>query len=100
MKRIQLFEFEDFSWFPNWLRNCMANLLVVLQRMMGKPEALASLIAGLVKDTKIFRVVDMGSGSGGAMPKVFKIILGKKDTPKIKKARRREPTLWECNNRL
>lgn len=74
MKRIQLFEFEDFSWFPNWLRNCITNLIVVLQRIMGTPEALASLISGIVQDTKISRIVDMGSGSGGAMPEVFKIL--------------------------
>ncbi|WP_299530935.1 hypothetical protein [Ulvibacterium sp.] len=74
MKRIQLFEFEDFSWFPNWLRNCMTNLIVVLQRMMGTSEALASLIARIIHDKKIWRIVDMGSGSGGAMPEVLKIL--------------------------
>ncbi len=77
MRRIQLFEFEDFSWFPNWLRNCMTNLIVVLQRMMGIPEALAGLIAGIVESKEISRIVDMGSGSGGAMPEVLKILRSK-----------------------
>jgi len=32
MKRIHLFEFEDFSWFPNWLRVRMTRLIVVMHR--------------------------------------------------------------------
>jgi len=74
MKRIQLFEFEDFSWFPNWLRTCMTNLIMVLHRMMGISEVLADLIADILKKHDLSQIVDLGSGSGGAMPEVFKII--------------------------
>ena len=48
MKRIQLFEFEDFRWFPGWLRVCMTNLIVILQKMIGVPELLAVLIADIL----------------------------------------------------
>jgi len=71
MKRIQLFEFEDFNWFPSWLRVCMTNLIVILQRMIGVPEVLAALIGDVLKRKNISKIVDLGSGSGGAMPDVM-----------------------------
>lgn len=71
MKRIQLFEFEDFNWFPSWLRVCMTNLIVILQRMIGVPEVLAALIGNVLKRKNISQIVDLGSGSGGAMPDVM-----------------------------
>ncbi len=74
MKRIQLFEFEDFNWFPNWLRNCMTKLIVVLHKMMGISEVLAGLMAKALKGKKLSQIVDLGSGSGGAMPEVMKTL--------------------------
>ena len=71
MKRIQLFEFEDFGWFPSWLRVCMTNLIVILQKIIGVPELLADLIADILKKKQINSIVDLGSGSGGAMPEVM-----------------------------
>ena len=72
MKRIQLFEFEDFRWFPGWLRTCMTNLIVILQRMMGIPKVLGDLIAKVLKENELSKIVDLGSGSGGVMPDVLK----------------------------
>lgn len=74
MKRIQLFEFEDFSWFPSWLRTCMTKLIMVLHRMMGISEVLADLIKDILEKQKLSKIVDLGSGSGGAMPEVLKRI--------------------------
>ncbi|MFH6603376.1 hypothetical protein ACEZ3G_07805 [Maribacter algicola] len=74
MKRIQLFEFEDFSWFPYWLRTCMTNLLMVLHRMMGISEVLADLITDSLKRQDLNQIVDLGSGSGGAMPEVLQLV--------------------------
>ncbi len=77
MKRIQLFEFEDQAWFPDWIRRSLTNLLVVLSRWMGIGAVLADLIAGILKDKKLNRIVDLGSGSGGAMPEVMKLLAEK-----------------------
>ena len=74
MKRIQLFEFEDFSWFPSWLRTCMTNLIMVLHKMMGISEVLADVIAKVLREHNLSRIVDLGSGSGGPMPEVLKIL--------------------------
>lgn len=74
MKRIQLFEFEDLGWFPDTLRNSMTNLIVVLHKMMGIPSLLADLIENALKISGEENIVDLGSGSGGAMPEVAKIL--------------------------
>ena len=62
MKRIQLFEFEDFKWFPSWMRKAMTNLIVVLHKMLGVSEVLAKLVAKVVQDKKLRTVVDLGFG--------------------------------------
>ena len=70
MKRVQLFEFEDLSWFPATIRRSMTNLLVVLHKMMGTKEVIANLLAPVLQDRQLRRVVDLGSGTGGVMPQV------------------------------
>jgi len=74
MKRVQLFEFEDFNWFPSWLRSSMTNLIVVFQKLMGVDEVLASHISKVLKDHDLTDIVDLGSGSGGVMPTVLQEI--------------------------
>jgi len=74
MKRIQLFEFEDLSWFPSWARSSVTKLLMVLHRMMGISEVLADLIKDVLEKQNLSKIVDLGSGSGGAMPEVLKKI--------------------------
>ena len=67
MKRIQLFEFEDFRWFPRSWRTGMTNLIVVLQKMMGVPYVLADLLHQVRQKHDFNSIVDTGSGSGGAL---------------------------------
>lgn len=71
MKRVQLFEFEDFNWFPGIFRNSMTNVLVVLNKLVKTPEVLGGLLEASLKESGKTRVVDLGSGSGGAMPMVY-----------------------------
>ncbi len=68
MKRIQLFEFEDFNWFPAWMRAAMTNLIVVLHKILGTKEAVISTLNIAQEKHPFHRIVDMGSGSGGIMP--------------------------------
>ncbi len=68
MKRIELFEFEDFPQFPSWIRTSITNLIVVLQKMMGTSDLLAALLLRIHERHNFSKIVDMGSGSGGAMP--------------------------------
>lgn len=71
MKRIQLFEFEDFNWLPGPIRNGVTRLIQVLHRMMGTSELLADLIKKAREKQSFDQVVDLGSGAGGAMPEVI-----------------------------
>lgn len=68
MKRIQLFEFEDFHWFPNVIRTSITNLIVVFLKLMGTTRVLSSLIEKVYSKSHFDAIVDLGSGSGGAMP--------------------------------
>lgn len=72
MKRIHLFEFEDQKWFPDSIRTYMTGLLSVLHRMVGTKEVISGLIRPLIREQKIRRIVDLGSGSAGIMPAVFR----------------------------
>lgn len=70
MKRVQLFEFEDFSWFPESFRQAMTNLIIVFLKMMGTAEVIQKQIERIQKMHGFKRIIDLGSGSGGAMPVV------------------------------
>ncbi|MBV7270306.1 hypothetical protein [Winogradskyella luteola] len=72
MKRIQLFEFEDFIWFPSSIRTGMTNLLVVLQKIMRTSDIIASLIITAKQRNNFSQIIDLGSGSGGIMLDVIK----------------------------
>ncbi|MEL6625709.1 MAG: hypothetical protein AAFQ92_09310 [Bacteroidota bacterium] len=68
MKRIQLYEFEDFPWFPTMWRSTMTKIIVVFHKLLGTAEVLGELLIQIRKRHSFTQIVDMGSGSGGAMP--------------------------------
>lgn len=74
MKRIQLFEFEDFAWFPTTFRSTMTKLIVVLHKVLGTKEVLGDLLQQTRSRLGFSRIVDIGSGSGGIMPEIVKEI--------------------------
>ncbi|WP_207435766.1 hypothetical protein [Sabulibacter ruber] len=67
MKRIHLFEFEDFPWFPGWLRTCLTRLMVVMHRLLGTTKELTKLVSEAIKYSSRPSIVDLCSGSGGPM---------------------------------
>lgn len=67
MKRIQLFEFEDLSWFPDFFRVPMTNYLVALHRKFNTAPIIAKELKELLKDTQSNKVIDLCSGGGGPM---------------------------------
>ncbi len=74
MKRMQLFEVEDFSWFPDVLRQCMTAYLNALHRIFHTPELLAPLLLRLLHKHKTQQIIDLCSGGGGAMPTVARVL--------------------------
>lgn len=67
MKRIQLFEFEDFSLLPNFMRTSITNLLAVLHKMVGTSHVLGELLLETRAKYSFTQIADMGSGSGGVI---------------------------------
>lgn len=84
MKRVQLFEFEDFQWFPDWLRTSLTNLIVVLIKMMGIQKVLASRISQVLKEKGFNDIVDLGSGAGGVMPLVLESLQNEENLADVK----------------
>lgn len=74
MKRIQLFEFEDLSWFPQWLRKCLTRMMVVMHNLLNTSEEMAELVNRGLACTENNTIIDLCSGSGGPMPKVMKVL--------------------------
>ncbi|CAG5078503.1 hypothetical protein [Parvicella tangerina] len=72
MKRSNLFEFEDFQWFPNIWRKSMTRLIVVVHKMFKTEPVITNLIDEVLKKSNENRIVDLCSGSGGPMEDVFK----------------------------
>ena len=74
MKRLELFEFEDFHWLPGTIRSGITNLIQVLHRLTGTSKVLAQLILKIKSKYDFEQIVDMGSGSGGAMPDTIRLV--------------------------
>lgn len=74
MKRIHLFEFEDFQWFPHFLRIGMTNYILTMHRLLGSAEDLANLLSPLLRKTKKTAIVDLCSGAGGPMADVKQLL--------------------------
>ncbi|WP_400194123.1 hypothetical protein [Hymenobacter sp. B81] len=71
MKRIHLFEFEDFAWFPHWLRTSLTRLIVVMHKFLGSSADLTQLLNRALAHSPVPAIVDLCSGSGGPMLPVF-----------------------------
>ena len=81
MKRIQLFEFEDFGWLPDSLRSSMTRLLLIFHRMAGTEKVVTDLTAYVLTKVKADHITDLGSGAGGVMPAVVKALNADREMP-------------------
>ena len=83
MKRIDIFEFEDFTWFPNGIRVCLTRLIVVMHKFLKSSDDLVPLIKRALEHSNNHTIVDLCSGSGGPMIEVFKILVREQGINKI-----------------
>ncbi|WPB80024.1 hypothetical protein KYC5002_12860 [Archangium violaceum] len=67
MKRMSLFEFEDFRWFPGGLRECLTLYIAAMHRVLGTERILAPLLARALEAAATDRVVDLCSGGSGPL---------------------------------
>lgn len=84
MKRIDLFEFQDFAWFPNWLRICLTRLIVVMHRVLKSSDDLVPLIKRTLSYSNANTIVDLCSGSGGPMIEVFRNLVREQGNNDVK----------------
>ena len=74
MKHIQLFELEDYPWFPHCLRACLTRLMVVMHNLLDTPADIAALLTKAMRHTGQHTIVDLCSGGGGPMREVFRVL--------------------------
>jgi hypothetical protein len=75
MKRIHLFEFEDQSWFPGFLRNYMTDFLQFLSNKTPMWKPVAPLLAKLLANSGSAKIVDLASGGGGGLLRINQDLL-------------------------
>lgn len=67
MKRMSLFEFEDFHWFPSSIREGLTLFIAAMHRSLGSDRVFAPLLAKALQSTGSTEIVDLCSGAGGPM---------------------------------
>jgi len=70
--RFQLFEFEDFGWFPAGLRNLMTDFLRYSTIRMGLHLPIVSLLREAMRSAGTNKLVDLCSGGGGLLVEIQK----------------------------
>jgi len=67
MARIHLFEFEDQSWFPDFLRNYGTDYLQFISNKTKLYKPVVSLLIKSLQKSKTNSIIDLGSGGGGGL---------------------------------
>ena len=83
MRRCHLFEFEDLPWFPDFLRRPMTRYLRAVVEYFPLNGLWAEKLAELAPRNGLFRIVDLGSGSGGAMKSMVPALRRKGCSPDV-----------------
>jgi hypothetical protein len=84
LRRHQLFELEDLSWFPDVLRRAMTRYLRTVVNLFGFPALWAEELATLgPQGGGVFRIVDLGSGSGGPIRSIITELRRKGYSPEV-----------------
>ncbi len=65
LPRLHLFELEDQSWFPGWLRDFATDYLQAVQHLYPFDEALVAPLEEILRTTDETHIVDLCSGASG-----------------------------------
>jgi len=66
-----LFEFEDQSWFPNFLRESMTDYLRLIFKACSMYEPTVPLILDCLNKTNSYQIIDLCSGGGGPVEHIY-----------------------------
>lgn len=70
MARLHLFEFEDQSWCPRFIRETTTDFLLAFYHLQNVYEPAFKKIAEVLEKTNISSIVDCCSGSGGPVKRL------------------------------
>ena len=80
MNRLHLFEVEDLATCPDWIRDSVTAMIVVVHRWFGVPQVIADhlepILADFENETDV-TIVDACSGNGGPMPDALELLASK-----------------------
>ena len=74
MSRVNLFEFEDFGWFPQVLRNHMTSFLEMGHKILRPPAFWIDFLEMVLRHQNTDLVFDLCSGSGGPLFEIEGIV--------------------------
>jgi len=69
-KRLHLFEFEDFSWYPDFIRKSQTDFLRFMMDTFDVFKAAMPIFADALRESGNPALVDLCSGGGGSMLKI------------------------------
>jgi hypothetical protein len=72
LRRLHLFEFGDQPWFPQILRDAETAYLAAAYRFLPLPRLWAEKISTVLLRGEAAEILDLCSGSGGAIPAILK----------------------------
>jgi SAM-dependent methyltransferase len=82
MKRLHLFEFEDFQWFPSVLRNYMTDFLQFVSNRFDIYRDIVPILETGLKKSNAEKIIDLASGGGGGLLKITERL--KQNHPNLK----------------
>lgn len=65
LPRMQLFEFNELSWFPETLRNAITEVLRVLSDSLSIDEVIRPVLEHVIRQSGADKIIDLCSGAGG-----------------------------------
>lgn len=68
--RLHLFEFADYSWFPETFRNVMTAYLHYVETKFRLHDPIPALLKQLAEDSGTTNVIDLCSGAAGPIPSI------------------------------
>lgn len=82
MPRVHLFELEDQTWFPSFIRNYGTDFLQFMAHKTKMYDPIIPLLASALKSLGLSHIVDIGSGGGGGIVLINEEL--KKEIPDLK----------------
>lgn len=74
MRRLHLFELEDFPWFPITIRDLATDYLRFVQALLAIEDTIVPLLVTALNQSPVAQVVDLCSGGGGPVVAVLEAL--------------------------